>query len=32
VKITLPKNSHGLAVAYGGGVDSTAMLIALRDA
>jgi hypothetical protein len=29
--ITLPENS-GIVVCYGGGVDSTAMLIALRDA
>ena len=29
-KITLPTNS-GVVVCYGGGVDSTAMLIALRD-
>jgi len=32
MKITLPKNHHGVVVCYGGGVDSTAMLIKLRDA
>jgi len=32
MKITLPKNHHGVAVCFGGGVDSTAMLIKLRDA
>ena len=30
MKISLPKNS-GVVVCYGGGVDSTAMLIAMRD-
>jgi hypothetical protein len=32
MKIRLPKNHHGVVVCYGGGVDSTAMLIKLRDA
>lgn len=30
--IKLPENNAGVIVCYGGGVDSTAMLIALRDA
>jgi hypothetical protein len=32
MKIELPQDNAGVIVCYGGGVDSTAMLIALRDA